>query len=115
MNADEQGKKERGWNLVPYQFKKGFSGNPGGRPEGRKSMKTWAKEYLEGLDEEERIAFINSQHGGLIWQMAEGGPATKIEATVTQTQFSPEEIEAAKQIIVKRLSTDASRTTGEGK
>ncbi len=58
--------------LKKYVFKKGVSGNPGGRPVGAKSMKTFAKEYLESLPEEDRIEFLNSVDHRTIWEMSEG-------------------------------------------
>ena len=58
--------------LRKYVFKKGVSGNPGGRPEGAVSMKTYAKKYLESLPEEDRVEFLNSVDHKTIWEMAEG-------------------------------------------
>lgn len=58
--------------LQKYVFKKGVSGNPGGRPEGVKSMKQFAKEYLQNLPEEDRVDFLNSVDHRTIWEMSEG-------------------------------------------
>lgn len=58
--------------LQKYVFKKGVSGNPGGRPVGVKSMKQYAKEYLESMDEEDRVAFLNGLDPKTIWEMSEG-------------------------------------------
>ena len=43
-NAAEQNKKQNYDWLKGYQFVKGQSGNPSGRPKGRKSLKTFVKE-----------------------------------------------------------------------
>lgn len=59
-------------HLRKYTFKKGVSGNPGGRPVGSKSMKTFALEYLESMPEEDRIEFLNGLDPKTIWEMAEG-------------------------------------------
>lgn len=58
--------------LRKYVFKKGVSGNPGGRPVGTKSMKTFAREYLESMPEEDRIEFLNGLDPKTIWEMSEG-------------------------------------------
>ncbi len=58
--------------LRKYLFKKGVSGNPGGRPAGSVSMKTFAKNYLETMPEEDRIEFMNGLDPKVIWEMAEG-------------------------------------------
>ena len=39
-------------------FKPGVSGNPKGRPPGTKSLKTYAKEYLLSLSDEEKLEFM---------------------------------------------------------
>ena len=44
----------------------------GGRPKGSKSMKTYAKEYLESMSEEDRAEFLNSVDHKTIWEMSEG-------------------------------------------
>lgn len=81
-----QHKKQYDW-LKGYQFKKGQSGNPGGMKKGTKSMKTWAREYLEDLPEEERLAFMETLPSELIWRMAEGNPKqdteTKLSGDIT--------------------------------
>jgi len=78
----EQHKKQYDW-LKGYQFVKGQSGNPGGRAKGVKSMKVWAREYLQSLPEEERLAFIDTLPTDLVWRMAEGNPETKTDVTLT--------------------------------
>lgn len=71
-NAQEQGNNRVPLAIRKYVFKPGQSGNPGGRPKGSKSMKTYAKEYLESMSEEDRIAFLNSVDHKTIWEMSEG-------------------------------------------
>lgn len=112
MDSQEQKpKQDKVPHTIPYRFKKGISGNPGGRPKGAKSMKTWAREYLESLSEDERVAFINANPTALVWQMAEGNPDNKQEIKHDiGTNFTPEEIEAAKQIIIKRLNAKDEET-----
>jgi hypothetical protein len=39
----------------PWLFKKGQSGNPAGRPKGSVGLKTWAKECIASMTEEERL------------------------------------------------------------
>lgn len=112
MNPDEQGKKQRGYNIIPYRFKKGMSGNPAGRKPGSKSLKTFAREYLLSLTDDEKIEYLDTLPPSLVWQMAEGNPETKAKVTVeTEHNFSDEQLEEAKQAIVKRLNTTSSSTT----
>ena len=77
-----QHKKQYDW-LKGYQFKKGQSGNPGGMKPGTKSMKTWAREYLETLPEEERLEFIGTLPTDLVWRMAEGNPKQDTSTDIT--------------------------------
>lgn len=72
-------------NNRPWLYKKGQSGNPGGRPKGSKSMKAWIKERLEGLNDEEREAFLDGLNKDTIWKMAEGNPETKSEVKQEMT------------------------------
>src|SRR3990167_2693900 len=78
--ADISDKKQKSW-----LFKKGKSGNPEGRPKGSKSLKTWAREYLAQMDEEERIEFLNKINPDLVWRMSEGNPVNEDSLKVTGT------------------------------
>lgn len=66
----------------PWLFKKGQSGNPEGRPKGSKSLKTWVKEYLEQMGDEERVEFLKGISPDVIWRMAEGQPHQSNDTTV---------------------------------
>lgn len=67
-------------HLAPWQFKKGQSGNPKGRTPG-KSLKEYAKEYLSGLSDEERLDYFEGMNKKDIWLMAEGNPESKTDLT----------------------------------
>lgn len=66
--------------LKPYQWKKGQSGNPAGRKPG-KSLKEFARQYLESLSEEDKIEFIKHIPMDTIWKMAEGNPKQDTDIT----------------------------------
>lgn len=69
-------------NNRPWLYKKGQSGNPGGRPKGSISMKTWLANKLAAMTEEEREEFINGINKLDLLKMAEGNPKQDTETEV---------------------------------
>lgn len=82
MEEQIEQRKNREDNIKPWQFKKGQSGNPLGRPPGR-SLKDRAKAYLSGLTDEEAIEFFEGIDKKTVWEMAEGKAKQDIEANLT--------------------------------
>lgn len=80
VEQPKNSRKNRAAHLAPWQFKKGQSGNPKGRHPG-KSLKEFAKEYLAGLSDEERLSFFEGMNKADIWKMAEGNPANNTDVT----------------------------------
>ncbi len=74
--------------LKPFQFKKGQSGNPKGRPPG-KSLKERAKAMLNAMTEEEEQAFFEGMDKRVIWEMAEGKADAKTDITSNGESLSP--------------------------
>lgn len=71
MENEKRLQEQREEQIKPWQFKKGQSGNPKGRPPG-KSMKERAKVMLNAMTEEEEQEFFNGMDKRTIWEMAEG-------------------------------------------
>lgn len=82
MNTAKQDKKQDYNWLKAYQFVKGQSGNPKGKEKGKKSLKTFAREFLESLPDEEKIKYLKTLPTEIVWKMAEGMPDTKSDLDV---------------------------------
>lgn len=79
-DAQKQHRKQYDW-LKGYQFQPGQSGNPGGKKPGTKSLKTFAREYLENLPPEEKLKFLAALPEELVFRMAEGNPRQDTDIT----------------------------------
>lgn len=72
----EKQRKSKVDYIRPYMWKKGQSGNIMGRPKG-KTMKEYAREYLERMTDEERDEWLEGLGKDVIWEMAEGKADSK--------------------------------------
>lgn len=75
--AENQQENSKEW-LKPFQWKKGQSGNIMGRPKG-KSMKEYARQYLERMTDEERDEWLEGIAKDKIWEMSEGKPKQDLD------------------------------------
>jgi len=95
----EKEKKSKTEHLQPYQYKKGQSGNPSGRPKGI-SLKEYAKMKLQSMTDEEREEFMNGLSKDTIWEMAEGKAPTATDIT-----------SGGKQIVAFNLKLDGGNNS----
>ena len=71
--------QEQSGNNKPWLFQPGKSGNPGGRPKGSKSLKTYVQEMLRDMNEEEKLEYLRGLPKDKIWEMGEGKPKQDME------------------------------------
>lgn len=76
-------------NNRPWLYKKGQSGNPNGRPVGSISMKTYIKNKLASMTEEEREEFLEGIDKKVLWEMAEGKAEAKTDITSGGEKLQP--------------------------
>lgn len=78
LKTDSQDIKQYEW-LRPWQFKPGQTGNAGGRPKGGFSLKTYVKQMLEDMPDEDKLEFLRGVDKKVLWEMAEGKPKQDVE------------------------------------
>lgn len=84
LSDNQNGNKVDKRKLMPHLWKKGQSGNIMGRPKG-KTMKEYAREYLERMTNEERDEWLEGIEKHKIWEMAEGKAKQDVDANVNAT------------------------------
>lgn len=91
MNEDtEKQAKNKVDYIRPYMWKKGQSGNIMGRPPGR-TMKEYARQYLERMTDEERDEWLEGLDKNIIWEMGEGKASQKLEGGLKlEVSYDPE-------------------------
>lgn len=102
---EEELKEQWEKQIKPWQFKKGQSGNPKGRPPG-KSLKERAKAMLNAMTEEEEQEFFNGIDKRIVWEMAEGKAEAKTDITTNG--------ESLQQVLVKFIDAGTNQTTKDG-
>ena len=86
--AEEQAQSSKADHLKAWQFQPGQSGNPAGRKPGS-SLKDYAKKYLSGMTDEERLEFMRGIDKKVIWEMSEGKAEAKTESKLEVTLPQP--------------------------
>lgn len=76
MDSDNSDLKQK-----PWLFQPGVSGNPAGRPKGSKTLKTYVKEMLQDMTDEEKLEFLKGIDKKTLWEMSEGKPKQDLDVT----------------------------------
>jgi hypothetical protein len=70
---NEPNKLDKIWRNEDGTFKSGHPPTSEGRPKG-KTLKEFAREYLMGLPDDEKVEYLASLPPDIVWKMAEGNP-----------------------------------------
>lgn len=89
--------------LKPFQWKKGQSGNPKGRKPG-KSLKEFARQYLQCLSEEDKVKFLAGLPMEIVWKMAEGNPQNDITSGGKPIEADPKQKELTNKLLDQFLN-----------
>ena len=84
-------------HLKEYQFKKGQTGNAGGRPKG--SLKSYVASKLAKMTDKQKDAYLKSINKEFQWKMGEGNPHQTQENSGSTTII----IEGVPDAVVKKL------------
>ncbi len=68
-------------------YKKGFCGNPSGRP--KNTLKAFLQRKIANMSDEQMEAFLKNINPDLQWQMAEGRPAQSLGQDPDLDPFNP--------------------------
>lgn len=94
----------------PWLWKKGQSGNPGGRPKG-KGLKEYDREKFAAMSDEDKEAFLEKIPPELRYRMAEGNPHQTSDSKVDGVLV----VEIAKEIAEKHdVPTSNTEPSSEG-
>ena len=63
------------------KFQLGQSGNPAGRPKGSKSLKSYVREMLNDMTDEEKLEFLKGIDKKTLWEMSEGKAKQDVEVS----------------------------------
>ena len=85
--ADNSKKTTKGEHLKPHQWKKGQSGNPGGRP--KNPLKDFSLKEFKSWTDEEKKAFLEKIPSLDRWKMTEGNPKQDTDITSDGEQIQP--------------------------
>lgn len=67
--------------IKPWQFQPGQSGNPGGKPKGTVSLKTYARKMIQEMTDEEKLEFMRGIDKKTVWEMSEGKAKQDVEVS----------------------------------